>query len=241
MTTWLLLSAAVVGILVGWRLTMRRTLQVAILSKDVLSIAFVGLGLAVAVSTAVTDPPTFASMRRVAVGDTVRLADTVRIAVPPDTMRMAAVPDTVLVASAPDTIRVPSPPDTVVVEVAPPLPEGRPVSVCLSTGRSVEVLVTAAGDTLIGRARASIEELRPALSWAGVYASIDRMEEPGRVVVANQAYARTQETRSLPCERIRRVEVGTGGLPIFAPIGVEQAPEVYVPIALDRWRIYRPR
>ena len=74
----------------------------------------------------------------------------------------------------PDTIRLPAPPpDTVTItrDVAPPLPTGTATSMCLATGETIQVLVTAQGDTLVGPARTSIRALRQAgVVFAGDYA-----------------------------------------------------------------------
>ena len=60
------------------------------------------------------------------------------------------------------------PPDTVVVR--PPLPTGTPTTICLATGESVDVLITKGGATLVGPSRVPLEELRPAVDFAGTYA-----------------------------------------------------------------------
>lgn len=65
--------------------------------------------------------------------------------------------------------------DTVVVtrevEVPPPLPEGRPTTVCLASGQTVEIRVSAQGDTLVGPQRARLSDLRPILGFSGSYAA----------------------------------------------------------------------
>ena len=44
------------------------------------------------------------------------------------------------------------------------------MQICLATGQVESVLVTAQGDTLIGNARVNIDDLRPGVVFAGVYA-----------------------------------------------------------------------
>jgi hypothetical protein len=65
--------------------------------------------------------------------------------------------------------------DTVVVtrevEVPPPLPEGRATTVCLATGQTVEIRISAQGDTLVGPQRARLDDLRPILGFTGNYAA----------------------------------------------------------------------
>ena len=74
----------------------------------------------------------------------------------------------------PDVVVLPAaPPDTVVVtrvENRPP-PSGTAATLCLSTGDPIEVLLTLAGDTLVGPSRAPLSQLRPGVVLAGVYAT----------------------------------------------------------------------
>lgn len=62
--------------------------------------------------------------------------------------------------------------DTVTVtrEVPPPLPEGNPTMICLANGQSVNIRVSAQGDTLIGPQRSKLRDLRPVLDFEGNYA-----------------------------------------------------------------------
>ncbi|MEJ2215119.1 MAG: hypothetical protein P8099_00760 [Gemmatimonadota bacterium] len=63
--------------------------------------------------------------------------------------------------------------DTVTVtrEVPPPLPQGNPTTICLANGQSVDIRVSAQGDTLIGPQRAKLQDLRPVLGFQGNYAA----------------------------------------------------------------------
>lgn len=63
--------------------------------------------------------------------------------------------------------------DTVVVtrEVAPPLPEGRPASLCLANGQSVDIRIAPAGDTLVGSRRVRLADLGPGVGFIGDYAA----------------------------------------------------------------------
>lgn len=62
--------------------------------------------------------------------------------------------------------------DTVVVtrEITPPLPEGRPGTLCLATGQNVEIRISPAGDTLIGPRRVRMVDLGPGVGFVGDYA-----------------------------------------------------------------------
>jgi hypothetical protein len=63
--------------------------------------------------------------------------------------------------------------DTIMItrEVEPPLPEGRPATVCLASGENVDILISAAGDTLIGPRRVALSDLGPGVSFVGDYAA----------------------------------------------------------------------
>ncbi|MDE2762931.1 MAG: hypothetical protein OXQ94_00600 [Gemmatimonadota bacterium] len=149
---------------------------------------------------------------------------------------------------APDTVTLPAPPpDTVVIvrETAAGVteaPEGTPETLCLATGKGVEVRVTTAGDTLVGPSWASIGELRPGLVFAGSYAG-DRAwfiaDEPVRF--EDRLYAGTGGDMRLNCDEI--VRVGEyAGVPVFADRSAEPPLEnVHVPRRPGIWRTYRHR
>jgi hypothetical protein len=95
-----------------------------------------------------------------------------------NTLHRLAAPALLLSTAACAGAPPPAPPpmvrvDTIVVtrEVAPPLPQGQPAAVCLATGRSAEIRITAAGDTLIGPARVRLADLGGAVGFAGTYAA----------------------------------------------------------------------
>jgi hypothetical protein len=62
--------------------------------------------------------------------------------------------------------------DTVVVtkEVAPSLTQGTPIDVCLSTGQTIQIVVTPKGDTLVGSSRIRLLDI-PGVAIAGTYAA----------------------------------------------------------------------
>ncbi len=142
----------------------------------------------------------------------------------------------------PDTIQLPAPPpDTVVVirTVAPELPTGQPTEICLATGNTVEVTVTAQGDTLVGPARVSIESLRPGLVFAGTYARGRAFYEADESIAFGQApYNKSGAPVRLACDRIVRVGEYMG-VALFAIRGGERpAPTVYVPVSPGVWQAY---
>ena len=120
----------------------------------------------------------------------------------------------------PDTIRLPAPPpDTVTItrEVAPPLPTGTATSMCLATGETIQVLVTAQGDTLVGPARTSIRALRQAgVVFAGDYAQGRAwFEQDQQITFEEASYQKFGGEIRLECPDIMRVGEFQG-VPLFA-------------------------
>jgi hypothetical protein len=146
---------------------------------------------------------------------------------------------------APDTItvRMPAPPpDTVVVEreVAPPLPTGSPTSICLATGESVRVLVTAQGDTLVGPDRVSIRTLRPGVVFAGTYArGAGWFESDESFDFGDRSYQKSGGEVRLDCANIMRVGEHEG-VPLFAMRDAESPYQtLYVPVEPGIWQGYQ--
>ena len=142
----------------------------------------------------------------------------------------------------PDTIQLPAPPpDTVVIEreVAPPLPTGTPVQICLATGQAESVLVTAAGDTLVGAARVPIDDLRPGVVFAGTYADgADWYENDEAVTYERRTYSRSGNEARLACGDIMRVGE-FNGVPLFADRGASTPyTQLYVPVRPGIWQPY---
>ena len=148
-------------------------------------------------------------------------------------------------APAPDTVALPAPPpDTVVVvrTEAPEVPEGTSETLCLATGQSVSVRVTAAGDTLAGPPWISIRELPPGLVFAGSYAEGQEWFAAGEpVVLGGGEYVRTGDPSPLNCSEV--VQVGEKeGVPLFANRGAEPPFAVlYVPVRPGSWQTYQRR
>ena len=142
----------------------------------------------------------------------------------------------------PDVVVVPAaPPDTVVVtrvETPPPL-AGTAVTLCLSTGDGVEVLLTSAGDTLVGSSRTPLSELRPAVALAGVYAENRAWFEAGEpITVEQRSYGRLGAAVPLDCGDIRQVGEHLG-VPLFGTDTGGASPEIlYVPVRAGVWQPY---
>lgn len=121
--------------------------------------------------------------------------------------------------AARDTVVLPAPPpDTVVVEreVAPRLPTGSPRTLCLATGAAVSVIVTPAGDTLVGPSRVPLSDLRPGIGFMGTYAEgRDWFEQGSPITLGQRSYERSGGPLPLDCADI--VEIGShDGVPLFA-------------------------
>lgn len=144
---------------------------------------------------------------------------------------------------APDTVMIPPPPpDTVFVtrEVERPLPDGNPANLCLATGQSIEVRVTAQGDTLVGPSRASIRDLRPGVVFAGAYAGDAGWFTGGESIrFENRTYDKSGEEVGLNCANIMRVGEHMG-VPLFAERSADRPFEtIYVPVRPGFWQAYQ--
>ena len=148
-------------------------------------------------------------------------------------------------APAPDTVTLPAPPpDTVVVvrEKDPEVAEGTSETLCLATGESVDIRVTAVGDTLVGPPWLAIRELPPGLVFAGSYADGHEWFGAGDPIpFGSGEYVRTGDPSPLNCSEIARVGEHER-VPLFADHGA--APPfavVYVPVTPGFWQAYRRR
>lgn len=143
----------------------------------------------------------------------------------------------------PDTVQLPAPPpDTVVVEreVAPPLPTGTPATMCLATGESVQVLISAEGDTLVGPRRTPIRNLRPGVVFAGSYAgSADWFLQDQAITFDQRQYQKSGGEVRLDCANIMRVGEHQG-VPLFAQSSANRPYQViYVPVRPGIWQAYQ--
>lgn len=148
-------------------------------------------------------------------------------------------------APAPDTVALPAPPPDTVVVVRTEIPEapgGTSETLCLATGESVDVRVTAAGDTLAGPPWISIRELPPGLVFAGSYAEGHEWFGAGEpVVLGGGEYVRTGDPSPLNCSEIMQVGEHQR-VPLFANRGAEPPVAVlYVPVRPGSWQAYRRR
>jgi hypothetical protein len=143
---------------------------------------------------------------------------------------------------APDVVVLPAaPPDTVVVTRVeePPQPVGTAATLCLATGSQVEVLLTPAGDTLVGRSRTALSELGPAVVLAGVYAENQSWFAAGEpIVFEGRSYVTLGLPAGLNCPDIERVGEYLG-VPLFATSAGGTPPEtLYVPARPGLWQSY---
>jgi len=142
----------------------------------------------------------------------------------------------------PDTIFIPPPPpDTVVINLgaAPVVPEGEPITLCLSTGRNVDLLVTAQGDTLVGPTGVPLDSLRPAMDLAGTYAGGAFWFENNEPVVFEQnRFGKASDAFSIDCNQILRVGVYEG-VPVFADRAVDRPlVMIFIPVRPGVWQRY---
>lgn len=165
-------------------------------------------------------------------------------------MRLAITPALLLLAGFGPCTRVsrpaaPAPPpprvDTVTItkEVAPPLPEGTPAVVCLSTGYPMPVLVTAAGDTLIGEKRIALRDVRPGLVFEGTYAAQAEWLRNGEFTFEKRIYRRAGEPAALKCEDLK--DIGEhDGVRLFAELAAPSPVEtVFVPVRPGVFQAFR--
>lgn len=148
-------------------------------------------------------------------------------------------------APAPDTVTLPAPPpDTVLVvrQADTEAPEGTSGTLCLATGESVGITVTAAGDTLIGPPWIPIRELPPGLVFAGSYAEGHEWFGAGQPIrFDGREYVRTGDPSPLNCSEILRVGEHEG-VPLFANRGAGTPFVVLqVPVKPGLWQAYRRR
>ena len=127
---------------------------------------------------------------------------------------------------------------TVTQTVAPPLPEGQPAEVCLSTGVTAQVLIAANGDTLIGEQRVPLRELRP-LTFPGVYAGGSEWFRRGDVVSFDKRrYRRAGVERVRACDELKLVGEYQG-VPVFAEITAPQVlPLIIIPVRPGAYQDY---
>ena len=141
---------------------------------------------------------------------------------------------------APDTLVLPAPPpDTVRVEVAPPLPEGSLVRLCLSTGETVQVRLTPQGDTLIGPDRVPMRALQPVLSFAGTYAGGAPWFVRGDpIAFEDRMYEKMVGESPVDCGQIMRVGQHAG-IGLFTMRNADRPFEtLYVAVRPGVWQTY---
>ncbi len=134
------------------------------------------------------------------------------------------------------------PPDTVRImrEVAPPLPDGTPSSICLSTGETVLVRVSAQGDTLVGPTRVPIRALRPGVVFAGAYAEgANWYRNDAAVTFETRSYDKSGNEVRLNCPEIMQIGEKLG-IPLFAQRSADRPYRtIYVPVRPGVWQAYQ--
>jgi hypothetical protein len=147
-------------------------------------------------------------------------------------------------AGAPaDTVRLPAPPpDTVVVErvVGSPSPAGEPRQLCLSTGEDAWVLVTVAGDTLVGPERRRLGSLPAGTGLPGRYArGADWYRDGGAVELPAGRFEADGPVSSPACAALRSWGEYRG-VPLFQLRDSEDPPAVlFLPVEPGLWQRLR--
>ena len=142
-------------------------------------------------------------------------------------------------------LRRPEPPepivrvDTVTVTVEPELPAADSINVCLSTGVTAALWLTAAGDTLVGPKRVPLSDVRPPLMLPGVYAQGASWFEEGEIIrFDGRAYQRAGVDRVRECDELKLVGEHRG-VPLFAEVTAPQVlPSLIVPVRPGRFQDY---
>ncbi len=120
---------------------------------------------------------------------------------------------------------------TVTQTVEPPLRDGTPAEICLSTGVTVQIHVAANGDTLIGEKRVPLKDLRPGVGFYGVYAVDKDWYLRGDVVsFERRNYRRAGVERVRACDELKVVGAHQG-VPLFAEVTArDPLPMIIVPV-----------
>lgn len=132
--------------------------------------------------------------------------------------------------------------DTVVVtrEVEPPMPEGRVASLCLASGQTAEVRISAAGDTLVGPRRVRLAELGPGIGFVGNYAADEAWfigDDP--LTFERRRYSKFGQPESRGCGAMKIVG-DFNGVNLFTEIAASSPfTTVYVPVSPGIFQPYR--
>lgn len=141
----------------------------------------------------------------------------------------------------------PSPPEpmepaetmTMTRDVPPPLPEGRPATVCLATGQEVQIHLSPGGDTLVGPDRVALRELR-GLAFAGDYAADEPWFNRGDAIAFDdRRYEKFGTERSMGCDALEIIGA-YNGVNLFAE-AIAQPPyaTIYSPARPGVFQAYR--
>ena len=131
--------------------------------------------------------------------------------------------------------------DTVrVAAAAPPLPAGQAATICLATGETMAVLVSAQGDTLVGSSRTSLRALRSeGVSYTGDYAEgRSWFDQDLSITFETRSFQKSGREVRLNCPDIVRVG-DYQGVALFARRDAT-APyaQLYMPVRPGVWQMY---
>lgn len=142
----------------------------------------------------------------------------------------------------------PPPPDTIVRldtititrEVEPPLPEGRLTALCLANGQSVDIRISAAGDTLVGPERVALSDLGPAIGFVGSYAAGEMwFIQDHDITFEGSEYSKFGQPESRECQRMKIVG-DAHGVNLFAEVSASSPfTAVFVPVRPGVFQSYQ--
>ena len=124
---------------------------------------------------------------------------------------------------------------TVTKEVAAPLPNGDTTTICLGNGMPVTIRV-AGKDTLIGESRTKLDDVRPALDFAGNYFT----SPADSITFEKRKYVRQGAPVLHACDELK--EVGMyDGVSIFAVVDApNNLPVIMLPVRPSYFQHYVP-
>lgn len=130
--------------------------------------------------------------------------------------------------------------DTIIVTAEPPLPDGRVSAVCLASGQSAEIRITAADDTLVGPRRVALAELGPGIGFVGNYAgSKTWFVEDDPVTFQNREFSKFGQAASRDC-RSMKIVGDVHGVNLFAEVTASSPFQVlYVPVRPGVFQAYQ--
>lgn len=132
--------------------------------------------------------------------------------------------------------------DTVVItrEVAPPVPEGQVVMLCLANGQNTEIRVSPAGDTLVGPRRVRLADLAPAIGFVGNYAGGESWYTQDQPLTLNRrVFSKFGQPETRDCREMK-VVADFDGVNVFSDVEAAEPFQIlYVPVGPGVFQSYQ--